>query len=150
MTLRRPTGVSDRPTVLKPPTVRSVIGSQRTNPYKEGRHCDPNACAWHSAKSTAPVGGQMSSNPDHAKETRLPPAVTFTSGAELLTRLGIVDSITREGIRYIADHHEAWPFGPDKPFPYGKAGKAVLMATDPFLDFFRTVYQQPHRTGGAP
>ncbi|CAM5501657.1 MULTISPECIES: hypothetical protein [Streptomyces] len=92
----------------------------------------------------------MNSNPDQTKETRLPPAVTFTSGAHLLMQMGIVESITREGIRYIADHNEAWPFGPDKPFPYGKAGKAVLMATEPFLDFFRTVYQQPRKTGDAP
>ncbi|CAM5504872.1 hypothetical protein SANTM175S_01409 [Streptomyces antimycoticus] len=67
----------------------------------------------------------MNSNPDQTKETRLPPAVTFTSGAHLLMQMGIVESITREGIRYIADHNEAWPFGPDKPFRTGKAGKAA-------------------------
>lgn len=85
-------------------------------------------------------------NPMTADDPRLPPAVTFTSGAELLVRLGIVDSITREGVRHIAmseKYEKTWPFGPGRPHPYGKAGKAVLMATEPFLDFFRTVYNQP-------
>lgn len=92
----------------------------------------------------------MNNSPHHAKETRLPPAVTFTSGAQLLVELGIVSSITREGVRHIATselYRDEWPFGPDKPHPYGKAGKATLMATDPFLEFFRTVYQQ--KSGGA-
>ncbi|MEU9014275.1 hypothetical protein AB0D12_31800 [Streptomyces sp. NPDC048479] len=83
------------------------------------------------------------------KETRLPPAVTFTSGAELLVRQGIVDSITREGVRHISTsklYRDAWPFGPDKPHPYGEAGTATIMATEPFLEFFRTVYKPP---GGA-
>lgn len=71
------------------------------------------------------------------EETRLPPAVTFTSGAELLMKLGIVESITREGVRYIAENHPAWPFGVDRPYPYGRADRALLMATGPFLDFFR-------------
>lgn len=87
-----------------------------------------------------------------AEETRLPPAVTFTSGAQLLTRLGIVDSITREGIRHISVsdlYRDDWPFGPDKPHPYGKAGNATLMATEPFLEFFRTVYQPAPKPGGA-
>jgi hypothetical protein len=85
-------------------------------------------------------------NPDIDDDPRLPPAVTFTSGAELLMSEGIVESITREGVRHIATsdkYADSWPFGPDKPYPYGKAGKAVLMATEPFLEFFRTVYNQP-------
>ncbi|MFI6653202.1 hypothetical protein ACIBI8_37135 [Streptomyces sp. NPDC050529] len=80
------------------------------------------------------------------EETRLPPAVTFTSGAQLLVKLGIVPSITREGIRHIATsklYAKTWPFGIDKPHPYGQAGNALLMATDPFLEFFRNVYQRP-------
>lgn len=84
-------------------------------------------------------------NPDTSGETRLPPAVTFTSGAELLVELDIVKSITREGVRHIATselYEKQWPFGPTKRHPYGKAGNAVLMATEPFLDFFRTVYKQ--------
>ncbi|MEU9998102.1 hypothetical protein [Streptomyces sp. NPDC050848] len=85
-------------------------------------------------------------NPEHTDDDRLPPAVTFTSGAELLVELGIVDSITREGVRHIAtsDRYAAyWPFGPDKPHPYGRANNALIMATEPFLDFFREVYNQP-------
>jgi hypothetical protein len=69
--------------------------------------------------------------------------VTFTSGAKLLVELRIVPSITREGIRHISTsdrYAETWPFGFGKPYPYGWAGKAALMATDPFLDFFRNVY----------
>ncbi|MET9725436.1 hypothetical protein [Streptomyces zaomyceticus] len=72
--------------------------------------------------------------------------MTFTSGAELLMKLGIVDSITREGVRHIATsdrYADQWPFGPDKPYPYGRANSALIMATEPFLEFFRTVYKQP-------
>jgi hypothetical protein len=71
--------------------------------------------------------------------------VTFTSGAALLIKLGIVDHITREGIRHIATselYAKDWPFGPEKPYPYGEARNALLMATDPFLEFFRTKYKQ--------
>ncbi|MGW7433311.1 hypothetical protein ACWGIN_27695 [Streptomyces sp. NPDC054861] len=60
-------------------------------------------------------------------------------------KLGILRSITREGLRHIATsqrYADTWPFGPDKPHPYVKAGKGVLMATEPFLEFFRTVYRQ--------
>lgn len=84
-------------------------------------------------------------NPDNTGETRLPPAVTFTTGANLLVRLGIVNSITREGVRHIATsdrYAKTWPFGPGKPHPYGEASGALLMATEPFLEFFRTVYRQ--------
>jgi hypothetical protein len=69
--------------------------------------------------------------------------VTFGTGADLLVRLGIVKSITREGVRHIATSEryiEHWPFGPDKPHPYGEASGALLMATKPFLWFFRNVY----------
>lgn len=82
------------------------------------------------------------------EETRLPPAVTFTSGAKLLVKLGIVDSITREGVRHIATsklYADVWPFGIDRPYPYGEAGNAQLMETKPFLDFFRHTYK---RAGG--
>jgi hypothetical protein len=84
-------------------------------------------------------------NPENQNETRLPPAVTFTTGAELLVKLGIVDQITREGVRHIATskrYRKSWPFGPDKPNPYGEAAGALLMATGPFLEFFRTAYKQ--------
>lgn len=84
-------------------------------------------------------------NPDNTGEDRLPPAVTFTTGAALLVKLGIVDSITREGVRHIATskrYAKHWPFGPAKKHPYGEASGALLMATQPFLDFFRNVYRQ--------
>lgn len=86
------------------------------------------------------------------EETRLPPAVTFTSGAKLLVKLGIVDSITREGVRHIATsklYADVWPFGIDRPYPYGEAGNAQLMETGPFLDFFRHTYKRPG-TGEEP
>lgn len=82
-------------------------------------------------------------NPDNTGETRLPPAVTFTTGAALLVKLNIVDSITREGVRHIAmsERYAAyWPFGPNKEHPYGEAAGGLLMATGPFLWFFRHVY----------
>lgn len=92
-------------------------------------------------------------NPDNTGETRRPPAVTFTTGAELLVKLGIVDSITREGVRHIATserYAKTWPFGPGKPHPYGEAAGALLMATDPFLDFFRNNYGKADDEGNLP
>ena len=92
----------------------------------------------------------MSGPKPDPQETRLPPAVTFASGARLLVRLGIVKTITREGIRHIATselYEDTWPFGVDKPHPYGWSGDVrpiALMATEPFLKFFREVYR-----GGA-
>lgn len=91
-------------------------------------------------------------NPDNTGETRLPPAVSFTTGAALLVKMGIVDRITREGVRHIATserYAETWPFGPDKCYPYGEASGALLMATGPFLHFFRTVYQQADEDAGS-
>lgn len=67
----------------------------------------------------------------------LPPAVTFRSGASLLIELKIIDSITHQGIRYIADNHPDWPFGPGRKHRYWTVGNATVMATDPFLEFFR-------------
>jgi len=104
------------------------------------------ACTWQTAKWAERVGTPMNARQEQDREeTRLPPAVTFTSGARLLVKLGIVPSITREGIRHIATsklYADTWPFGIDKPYPYGEAGNALLMATDPFLDFFRDVYRR--------
>ncbi|MFH9426385.1 hypothetical protein [Streptomyces sp. NPDC017529] len=71
-------------------------------------------------------------------EKRLPPVVTFQSGAELLMELGIRDRITHQGVRHIADTYEDWPFGEDRSHPYGKVSNARVMATEPFLEFFRT------------
>lgn len=89
-------------------------------------------------------------NPNNEGETRLPPAVTFGTGAELLVKLGIVDSITREGVRHIATserYAKHWPFGPGRENPYGEAAGALLMATGPFLDFFRDVYNRLDENG---
>jgi hypothetical protein len=92
-------------------------------------------------------------NPDNTGETRRPPAVTFGTGAELLVKEGIVDSITREGVRHIATserYERYWPFGPGKEHPYGEAAGALLMATDPFLAFFRDVYNKLDENGELP
>ena len=89
-------------------------------------------------------------NPDNTGEDRLPPAVTFTTGAALLIKLRIVGSITREGVRHIATsrrYAKHWPFGPGKKYPYGEASGALLMATGPFLDFFRNVYRKVDENG---
>ncbi|MEU5742043.1 hypothetical protein ABZ784_29130 [Streptomyces tendae] len=76
--------------------------------------------------------------------------MTFTTGAELLVKLGIVDRITREGVRHIATserYQKYWPFGPGKEQPYGEAAGALLMATGPFLDFFRDIYNRLDENG---
>ncbi len=89
-------------------------------------------------------------NPDNTGETRLPPAVTFGTGADLLVRLRLVKSITREGVRHIAmskRYAQWWPFGPDKEHPYGEASGALLMATRPFLWFFQHVYNNVNDKG---
>ncbi len=67
----------------------------------------------------------------------LPPMVTFRTGAELLVQLGIVESMTREGVRKIANTDPEWPFGPGRPHDYQKIANAQAMATGPFLDFFQ-------------
>ncbi len=67
----------------------------------------------------------------------LPAIVTFASGAELLAELGIVTSITREGVRRISKSAKDWPFGPGKAHPYGVAGRAQTMDTKAFLAWFR-------------
>ncbi|MFF7527338.1 hypothetical protein ACFZCB_44080 [Streptomyces pseudovenezuelae] len=66
-----------------------------------------------------------------------PPAVTFQSGAELLVQLGIVDRITHQGVRHIADNDPEWPFGEGRSHPYWKVANATVMETEPFLEYFR-------------
>jgi hypothetical protein len=66
----------------------------------------------------------------------LPPAVTFKSGAQLLMELGIVDRITHQGVRYIAESDD-WPFGEDREHPYWTVANATVMETKPFLEYFR-------------
>lgn len=125
------------------------VGS-RESPTKEIRH-ERIASTSHCAKRTAIKGALVSPrNPDNTGETRLPPAVTFGTGADLLVRLKIVDRITREGVRHIATserYEKHWPFGPGKEHPYGEAAGALLMATGPFLDFFRDVYNHLDENG---
>jgi hypothetical protein len=66
-----------------------------------------------------------------------PPAVTFQSGAALLVELGIVDRITHQGVRHIAENDPDWPFGEGRAHPYWALANATVMETKPFLEFFR-------------
>lgn len=72
------------------------------------------------------------------QRTPLPESVSFSSGAKLLVDLGLVNTITADGIRYIARSAAGWPFGEGRPYPYVGVGSARTMQTTPFLDFFRT------------
>lgn len=75
--------------------------------------------------------------PEGSGEEENPPVVTFTSGAELLKRLEIVPSMTREGVRKISKDDPNWPFGPEPKHPYGKLANAQTMDTEIFLAYFR-------------
>ena len=66
----------------------------------------------------------------------LPPIVTFTTGAPLLMRLGLVDSITPDGLRYIARTRDDWPFGDGRKHAYILVGNARAMETKAFLAYF--------------
>jgi hypothetical protein len=78
-------------------------------------------------------------------EEALPPFVTFTTGAALLVEQGLVQSITPDGLRYIARTAEDWPFGDkDGQSPYVMAGRTRTMETGTFLAYFR---QGPARGG---
>lgn len=67
----------------------------------------------------------------------LPPFVTFTSGASLLEELGLVDSITPDGLRYIARTDPEWRFGDGAgKTPYVMVGQARTMETGTFLAMF--------------
>ena len=79
---------------------------------------------------------------------KMPPFVTFTTGAQLLIDEGLVESITPDGLRYIAREVEDWPFG-DKPdkHPYVMVGNARTMETGKFLAFFK---DGPSRGGRGP
>lgn len=68
---------------------------------------------------------------------QIPPIVTFKTGAELLIALGMTESITTRGVRWVAESHPDWPFGPGRAHNYIPAGNARAMATEPFLAFFR-------------
>ncbi|MGW5003264.1 hypothetical protein ACWEP8_37050 [Streptomyces hydrogenans] len=66
----------------------------------------------------------------------LPPVVTFATGAPLLIKLGLVGTITPDGLRYIARSDRDWPFGPGRQHPYLPVGNARGMSTREFLAFF--------------
>ena len=69
----------------------------------------------------------------------LPPFVTFTTGAELLVELGLVDEITPDGLRYHARNNpEWWRFGsrPDQ-IPYVMVGPVRTMETEAFVAMFK-------------
>lgn len=68
----------------------------------------------------------------------LPPFVTFTTGAQLLMDRDLVDSITPDGLRYIARKNpDWWRFG-DRPdqVPYVMAGTTRTMETGVFVAMF--------------
>ena len=68
----------------------------------------------------------------------LPPFVTFNSGPQLLIDAGLVDSITPDGLRYIARNAEDWPFGDeDGKHPYVRIGNTRTMETGVFLAYFK-------------
>lgn len=69
----------------------------------------------------------------------LPPFVTFTTGPALLIKLGLVDDITPDGLRYHArSKPDWWRFG-DEPgqMPYVMAGKTRTMETGVFIAMFK-------------
>ena len=77
-----------------------------------------------------------------------PAFVTFTTGAELLINEGLVESITPDGLRYIARKAKDWPFGdePDR-HPYVMVGNARTMERGVFLEYFKA---GPPRGGRGP
>lgn len=79
---------------------------------------------------------------------KTPPFVTFTTGAQLLIGEGLVESITPDGLRYIARKAKDWPFG-DEPgrHPYVMVGNARTMETGVFLAYFEN---GPTRGGRGP
>jgi hypothetical protein len=77
-----------------------------------------------------------------------PPFVTFTTGAQLLIDEGLVQSITPDGLRYIARTAKDWPFGDGAgKHPYVQVGNARTMSTDVFLAYFKA---GPPRGGRGP
>ena len=75
----------------------------------------------------------------------LPPFVTFTTAAPLLIKEGLVDSITPDGLRYIARTDPNWRFG-DGPgqTPYVMVANIRTMETGIFLSMFE---EGPRRGG---
>ncbi len=64
--------------------------------------------------------------------------VTFNTGPELLMKEGLVDSITPDGLRYIARTADDWPFGTgDGQQEYVRIGNTRTMETGVFLAYFK-------------
>jgi hypothetical protein len=84
--------------------------------------------------------------PSGAPDGDLPTFVTFTTGAKLLVELDLVDTITPDGLRYIARTDPKWKFG-DGPnqMPYVMAGGVRTMETGVFLSMFQG--DSPRRGG---
>ncbi|MFF7023018.1 hypothetical protein ACFY97_18695 [Streptomyces klenkii] len=69
------------------------------------------------------------------KEVEKPDFVTFTEIANRVNERGLVSRpITRQGVRYIADHDPEWPTPPEQ---WIKAGSAWVMLWGPIEEFFR-------------
>jgi hypothetical protein len=68
----------------------------------------------------------------------LPPLVTFKSGPPLLVELGLVESLTPDGLRYIARTRADWPFGPGRNHPYVPVGNARGMDTKVLIKFIES------------
>lgn len=65
----------------------------------------------------------------------MPDFVTFTQIANRLNERGLVSRpITRQGVRYIADHDPDWPVPQDE---WMKLGSAWVMPWEPIEKFFR-------------
>jgi hypothetical protein len=76
----------------------------------------------------------------------MPDLVTFTEIAKRLTERGIIEgSITRQGVRHIANTDPDWPIPPEQ---WLKAGSAFVMRWDPVEKFFRE-REKPRSRGPA-
>lgn len=76
----------------------------------------------------------------------MPDFVTFTQIADRLNELGLVSRpITRQGVRYIADHDPDWPIPRER---WISAGRAWVMDWKPVEKFFRE-RDKPRGRGGA-
>jgi hypothetical protein len=75
-----------------------------------------------------------------SRDDKDPKYVSFRDGAQLLVRKGLVSSMTKQGLDYIAKRKD-WPFGDARgKEPYLMAGRTRLMRTKPFLRYFERVY----------
>lgn len=119
-----------RPTVL----VVADLRNQATSEHTLGREV-PHEPTSETHGNEAPAPHER--HTVVSASTPTPPAVTFKSGADLLVELGIVDRMSHQGVRHIADTDPKWPFGEGREHPYWTLSNATVMATEPFLEFFR-------------